>query len=182
MLCITIPEAELYDEKTGEFIAIKEHAVQLEHSLISLARWESTWQKPFLIKKGERHSAEEMLDYIRCMSITQNVNPAEFSVLSQEQLNRIFSYIDNPMTATTIRNYKQDNCRSRRVVTAELIYYWMFSYGIPMECQKWHLNRLLTLIQVFQIENSAEKMPKSEIAKRNRSLNAARRKAHNTKG
>ena len=180
MLCVTIPELELYDENSGEFVFVKAHTVQLEHSLISLSKWESTWQKPFLSK--EAHTLDEMLDYIRCMSITQNVTPAEFSALPQYELDRIFAYINDPMTATTIRNYKNTSATSRRIVTAELIYYWMFSYGIPIECQKWHLNRLLTLIQVFQIENSTEKMPKSEVAKRNRSLNAARRKAHNTKG
>ena len=180
MLSVTIPETEFYDEETEEFITVKEQTVQLEHSLISLSKWESAWQKPFLSK--EPHTPEEMLDYIRCMSITQNVNPSAFNALSQDQLEKIFSYVDNPMTATTIQNYKQGPKRPRRVVTAELIYYWMFSFGIPIECQKWHLNRLLTLIQVFQIENSTEKMSKSEVAKRNRSLNAARRKAHNTKG
>lgn len=174
MISITIPELELFDERKGEFVIVKEQTVQFEHSLISLSKWESTWQKPFLGR--EKHSPEEMLDYIRCMAVTQNVNPAVYSALSEVQLERLFSYINNPMTATTIRTNKTASSKSHQIVTSELIYYWMFSYGIPIDCQKWHLNRLLTLIQVFQVKNDQEKMTKKEAAERVRSLNAARRK------
>lgn len=180
MLEITIPATDLFDEKTEEFIQIKEQKLQLEHSLVSLAKWESKWCKPFLSK--ENKTAEETLDYIKCMTITPNVKPEVYLALTAEIVQQINSYIEAPMTATTFREDKSKG-GSREQVTAELVYYWMIALNIPMKCEKWHLNRLLTLVRVCNVKNQPpKKMGRSELMSRNAALNAARRKQFNSKG
>ena len=180
MLTITIPATEVFDEKTQKFYTIKGQTLQLEHSLVSLSKWESKWHKAFLGK--EPKTLEQTIDYIKCMTITQNVNPDIYNYLTQSNIDDINNYIDNPMTATTF--YDNTNQRgSKETVTSELIYYWMIALTIPMECQKWHLNRLLTLIRVCNLKNTPpKKMSKRDIANRYASLNAARRKQFNSKG
>lgn len=180
MLQITIPAAEYFDEKTGEFHSIRATKLQLEHSLVSVSKWESKWNKPFL-GKGEK-SAEECIDYVRCMTVTQNVDPLVYQFLTQENFREINAYIEAPMTATTFseRENKQFN---REIITAEIIYYWMVALNIPFECQKWHLNKLITLVRVCNIKNTPrKKMNKREIAERNRTLNEMRRKQTHSKG
>lgn len=180
MLTITIPAVEMFDEKTQEFFTTKEQTLQLEHSLVSLSKWESKWCKVFLSK--EEKTSEETIDYIRCMTITQNVDPNVYNRLTRSNIQEINKYIEAPMTATTFYNDDQKG-RGRETVTSELIYYWMIALNIPMECQKWHLNRLLTLIRVCNIKNSPpKKMSRREIMNRNAALNAARRKQLNSKG
>ena len=180
MLRITIPETELWDENKQEFLRTKEQTLQLEHSLVSLSKWESKWSKPFLSKRDM--SIEESIDYVRCMTITQNVKPEVYNALTVENMKNIADYINAPMTAT----YFSANIGSKpsgEQTTAEIIYYWMIALNIPPECQKWHLNRLLTLIRVCEIKNSPpKKMNKREIMSRNAALNAARRKKLNSKG
>lgn len=179
MLQITIPKQELFNDKTQEFISTKETTIQLEHSLVSLSKWEAKWNVPFL-GKGEK-TIEQTLDYIKCMTITQNVNPLVYSCLTNKNIEDINNYIDAPMTATTFGQSNQPP--NREIVTSEVIYYWMIALNIPMECQKWHLNRLLTLIRVCNIKNTPpKKMSRSEIINRNAALNAARRKKLNSKG
>ncbi len=179
MLTITIPARELYDEKNQMFFNTKEQTLRLEHSLVSISKWESKWRKAFL-KKDEKTN-EEIIDYIKCMTITQNVDPNVYNFLTRSNINEIIEYIDNPMTATTFANNENNN--SREVITSELIYYWMISFNIPMECQRWHLNRLLTLIRVCSIKNTPpKKMNKKEVANRYAKLNAARRNKMNSKG
>ena len=180
MLIITIPSQELFNEATQEFVSSKEQTLQLEHSLVSVSKWESKWRKPFLSKESK--TIEETLDYIRCMTITQNVNPDIYNFLTNDNIKAINDYIDSPMTATTFSElgYKTGN---REIITSELIYYWMIALNVPMECQKWHLNRLLTLIRVCNVKNTPpKKMSRKEIMSRNASLNAARRRKLNTKG
>lgn len=180
MLEILVPSTEMYDEVNNEFIVIKEQTLRLEHSLVSLSKWESKWHKSFISKEGK--TAEETIDYIRCMTITQNVDPKVYLCLTQENIDTVNKYIDDPMTATTI-NRNGNKKVNRERITSELVYYWMISLGIPVEFQKWHLNRLLTLIEVCSIKNSPpQKMSKQEIMNRNRALNAANRKKFNTKG
>lgn len=179
MLKIVIPGIELYDEEKEEFITTKPQTLHLEHSLVSLAKWESKWNKPFLTKDNKTY--EETIDYIRCMTITQNVSEDTYRLLTSENIQQINEYINLPMTATTFSNQKKTP--SKEVVTAEIIYYWMISLNIPFECQKWHLNRLLTLINVCNIKNQPKKkMSKRDILNRNKALNKARREALNTKG
>ncbi len=179
MLKITIPGREMFNDKTQEFINTKTYNIQLEHSLVSISKWESKWNKPFLSK--EEKSVNETLDYIRCMTITQNIDQNVYEGLTEKNIKEINAYIDLPMTATTFSNNK--GSLNKEVVTSELIYYWMTSLSIPMECQRWHLNRLLTLIRVCNVKNQPnKKMSKRELIQRNASLNAARRAKMNSKG
>ena len=180
MLRITIPAVEQWDEQKLEFITTKEQTLQLEHSLVSLSKWESKWHKSFLNTKEK--TDEEAIDYIKCMTLTQNVNPDVYNYLTRDNIDQINNYIGDPMTAT----YFSDDTNkkfSREVITAEIIYWWMISMNIPPEYQKWHLNRLLALIKVCSIKNSPpKKMSEKEILRRNEALNAARRKKLNSKG
>ena len=180
MLKITIPDTEFWDEKKQEFINVKGQTLQLEHSLVSLSKWESKWCKPFLSKDSK--TLEETIDYIKCMTITQNVDPNIYLGLTNENITEINNYIEAPMTATTFYDERKGT-KNRETITSELIYYWMISLQIPVEFQKWHLNRLLTLIKVCNIKNAPpKKMSQREIMSRNTALNAARRKAMNSKG
>lgn len=185
MLQVTIPAAvsESFDEDTGEFIYTtisKEQTLTLEHSLVSLSKWESKHCKPFLSKK--EFTDEETIEYIKCMTLTQNVNPDVYENIPRNIAKQIKDYINSPMTATVITEEKS-NKGGREIVTSELIYYWMFKFGINKECEKWHLNRLLTLIRIYLIkEQPPKKRSKSEIMRRNAALNAARRQQFNSKG
>ena len=180
MLRITIPAVEQWDEAKQEFIYTKEQTLSLEHSLVSLSKWESKWCKAFLTK--DEKTFEETLDYIKCMTLTQNVDPEVYNYLTNGNIKEINEYIEAPMTATYFSDEKTSKT-SREQVTAELIYYWMIALNIPFECQKWHLNRLLTLIKVCNIKNQPpKKRSKKDIMSRNAALNAARRKRLNTKG
>ena len=181
MLKIEVPiSPEGWDEIKEEFVEPEVKVLQLEHSLVSLSKWESRWNKPFLTKQEKTEA--ELLDYIKCMTLTQNVNPDIYFHLSKENVEQIKNYIDAPMTATTFRRDNRGGS-NREQVTAELIYYWMIALNIPFECQKWHLNRLLTLVRVCNIKNQpAKKMSKRKLMSRNRALNEARKKRLNTRG
>lgn len=180
MLRITIPATEQWDEEKEEFVYTKAQTLQLEHSLVSLSKWEAKWNQAFLSNKDK--TFEQTIDYIRCMTITQNVRDEVYGLLTNKQIEEINDYISAPMTATYFREDKNAK-PNREVVTAELIYYWMIMLNIPFECQKWHLNRLLTLIKVCNIKNAPpKKRSKRDIMSQNAALNAARRKQLNTKG
>ena len=180
MLTITVPAFEMWDEKNEKLVNIKECTLQLEHSLISLSKWESKWCKPFLFTKEK--TEEETLDYVRCMTLTSRVSPEVYYGLTSENIKAINRYIEAPMTATCF-GADRNGRGNREIVTSELIYYWMIALNIPFECQKWHLNRLLTLIRVCNIKNQpAKKMSRREIMSRNAALNAARRKQLGTNG
>lgn len=180
MLQITIPAVEQWDEEKMEFVSSKETTLKLEHSLVSISKWESKWQKPFYTK--EERTMEEIIDYVRCMTINQNVSENVYRNLTRDNINEISAYIENPMTATTFSKDKGGK-KNDEQITAEIIYYWMFSLQIPMECQKWHLNRLITQIRVCSIKNAPpKKMSKRDIMSRNAALNAARRQQMNTTG
>jgi hypothetical protein len=181
MLKITIPGAELYNEEKNEFVYTKETTLQLEHSLVSISKWESKYKKSFLGSK--KKTPAEMLYYIKCMTITQNVPESAYLGLTVETIETIKKYIDDPMTATVIPEPPQKNGGPKESITSELIYYWMVALQIPWECQKWHINRLLTLIKVCNIKNTQPKdMPKAELYSRNKALNAARKAKYKTHG
>lgn len=172
MLLLDVPGQEFFDEQTGRIHEVKPCRLQLEHSLVSLSKWESKWEKPFL-GKGDK-TDEEMLDYIRCMTITQNVDPFVYLSLSAENILEVNKYINSKMTATWFSKSSEKPGQSE-IVTSEIIYYWMITLGIPVEFQKWHLNRLMTLIKVVSLKNQPQKkMSKRALASRNASLNAAR--------
>ena len=169
---------DLWDERNQQFLSIKETTIQLEHSLLSISIWESKWNKSFINTKDK--TEEELIDYIKCMTITKNVDPNVYVCLTAENIQEIVNYINAPMTATNIRDAGKS---SREIVTSELIYYWMISLNIPVKFEKWHLNRLITLIKVCSIKNQPpKKMSRGEIMQRNAELNAARKKRLNTKG
>ena len=179
MLKIVVPAANMFDEVNEVFIVTKEQTLQLEHSLVSLTKWESKWKKPFLSK--EQKTFEQTADYIKCMTTTQNVDPLVYQNLTHDNIRDVNAYIEDTMTATVI--YEEKQKPSRETITSELIYYWMIALSIPFECQKWHLNRLLTLIKVCSVKNSPpKKMSKRELAQRNTDLNAARKAALKTEG
>lgn len=181
MLQVLVPlGSEQWDEKTEEFIEPEYFPLELEHSLVSLSKWESKWRKPFLSKKEK--TVAETMDYIKCMTVTENVDPHIYDYLTSGNISDIMAYIGESMTATTFSDDKNAKT-NREIVTAELVYYWMIALQIPFECQYWHLNKLLTLIRVCNIKNQPpKKMSKRDVMNRNAALNAARRKQLNSKG
>lgn len=184
MLKIKIPDiTDLFDEKTETFVNIKGADLQLEHSLISVSKWESKWHIPFLGKDDMTN--EQIKDYVKCMTLTQNVDQRLYDYISPSILKKIFNYIEDSMTATWFskEEMKRGGIGKKEVITAEIIYYWMVTLGIPVQFEKWHLNRLLTLIRVINIKNTPpKKMSKRDILSQNAKLNAARRAKHRTKG
>lgn len=181
MLTITIPKTEWYDEKTEEFSYTNAYTLQLEHSLISISKWEAKWKRPFFDEKPK--SIEETIDYIRCMTINK-VDPMAYRCLTNELIEKVNDYIKDPMTATwfTDRGPKS-NKHSNEKITSELIYYWMIANQIPQEYQKWHINRLLTLIRICNIKNSPpKKVGKKKVMQENTRINEERRKKYNTSG
>ena len=180
MLSITIPKLEKWDSLKQEFTYTKEHTIQLEHSLVSIAKWESTWCKPFLSKKDK--TIEETIDYIRCMTVTQNIPQDSYDYILSYKIGEINQYIDAKMSATYFSE-ETNKGGVGEVITSELIYYLMIAFNIPFECQKWHFNRLHTLIRICKIKNQPpKKMSKREITSRNAALNAARRSQLNSRG
>lgn len=184
MLKIIIPGDEQWDPVKEEFVQTrKDLPLTLEHSLVSISKWEAKWCKPFLRK--EPMTDEEIVDYVRCMTLTQNVDPEVYRYLTNENIEQVNQYINAPMTATWFAEDKNAKGKGGRgeQVTNELIYYWMITLNIPPEYQKWHLNRLLTLIRVCDTKNKpAKKMNKRDILKRNAALNEARKQQLNTRG
>jgi hypothetical protein len=181
MLTIIVPGVESYDENLDQFVSIGDLTLELEHSLVSLSKWESKFEKPFLGKSEK--TTEEVLDYIRCMVVTPNP-PEEFlEKLSKENLEEVNAYIDRKMTATWFSEAPGAPKTSREVITSELVYYWMTVFHIPFECETWHLNRLFTLIRICNLkQEKPKKMSRAEVAARNRELNAQRKAQLGTKG
>lgn len=181
MLQLTIQARELFNNDTQEFIKINPTVIQLEHSLVSISKWESKWHKPFLM--DDQKTTEEIVDYIRCMTITQNVNPNVYYGITNQQIQQIKDYISDPMTATTFTEPQNKGRAKKKKITSEVIYYQMITLGIPMECQKWHINRLMALIRVCNIKNQPEKkMNGGDITRQYADLNRARRNALHTRG
>lgn len=180
MLEITIPAIEEWDEKNLEFLSYDAITLKLEHSLIALSKWESKWCKPFFSK--EEKTYEETIDYIKCMTLTEGVDDQVYRRLTQENVAEIYKYIQAPMTATRITQQTKGKINNE-TITSELIYYWMISLQIPVEFENWHINRLITLVQVCNVKNTPpKKMSRRETASRYASLNAARRQKLGTKG
>jgi hypothetical protein len=180
VLTIIVPGEEYYDEKAQEFVTKGDVVLELEHSLVSLSKWESKWEKPFL--GTDSKTTEEVLSYIEEMCLSKNPRGDIFHRLSQKNLDDINTYINAKMTATWFSE-TNSGPSSTEVVTSELIYYWLTVFSIPFECKTWHLNRLLTLIKICNVKNSKpKKMSRSEMAQRNRELNAKRQAEYGTRG
>lgn len=181
MLQIIVPlTPEEWDAEKEVFIEGKKQVLQMEHSLFSLSQWESKWCKPFLSKKDK--SDEEILDYIKYMTLTPDVDPEVYTHLTQHNIDTIRAYIESPMTATTFSDDKNQKS-NREIITAEIMYYWMIALNIPLECQYWHLNKLTTLVRVCNIKNQPPKKRNNrDTASRYARLNAARRQQRKSKG
>jgi hypothetical protein len=178
MLELILKATELFDPDTNEFQTTKERHVTLEHSLVSISKWESKWKKPYLADTEK--TDDELLDYIRCMVVSNKLRDDIIKYLDTEHIEQIQAYVADKMTATTINTKEKKN---KQVITSELIYYWMIAANIPIECEKWHLNRLLMLINICSIKNAdPKKMSKRDVMKQNKSLNEQRKKAIKTKG
>lgn len=180
MLTITIEGDEYYNEETEEFSTVGDVVVHLEHSLLSVSKWESKYQKPFL--SSGKKSPEEIFGYIKAMILDRDLDPDVLNRCSQKNIDQIQEYIDSSQSATTF-GMMPERRGPGEVITAELIYYWMVAFTIPFECENWHLNRLFALIRICNIKNSSQKkMSRNELAQRNAALNAQRRKELNTTG
>lgn len=180
MLRIIIKGEECFNETNQTFETFEDVVLDVEHSLISLSKWESKYQKPFL-SSGEK-TTEELFSYLIAMVVTSTGDPDVLYTCSQETINSIQQYIDSSQSATTFGTMPERRGPGE-VITSELIYYWMVSFNIPFECQYWHLNRLFSLIRICNIKNSKpKKMSRHEIAQRNRELNAKRREELKTSG
>lgn len=186
MLSIIIPGSEFYDEEHNSFVNVKETTLNLEHSLVSISKWEMKWNKAFLGKKPK--TIEQSLDYIRCMTLNQ-VDPNVYFGLTKSNVSDIYEYINAPMSAVYIQQIENQS-PSKDVITSELIYYWMISLHIPFECEEWHINRLLSLIRVCDIKNEAlyggpkrkRNRSTNDLLRRNAALNNARLAKYNTTG
>lgn len=180
MLTITVPEAEVFNDETATFSTTDEFVLELEHSLASLSKWESSWCVPFLGSKG--HSVEQTLSYVKCMTLNANVPPEVYLHLTESNFNDINEYITAKMTATWF-GPSTSKVFNPEIITAEIMYYWMTSLSIPLECEHWHLNRLIAFIQVCNRKNAPEKKSsRADLAARNRDLNAQRRAELKTTG
>lgn len=182
MLEIIIPDEEIYNSKTNEFFYVTGGKLVLEHSLISLSKWECKYHKPFLGREGK--SQEELLYYIKCMTINPPKDPNIYLVLREEEIKRIVLYIQDTMTAATFNDGLIGASKSSgEFISSETIYYWMISLNIPVEFEKWHLNRLLALIKYVSLKNQPKKkMSKKAAAQQRAALNAARRSKYKTSG
>lgn len=185
MLNLQTKEKELWDEVNNKFIKVPAYELHLEHSLIALSKWEEKFEKPFLTDTQKTN--EELIEYIKFMSIDQNIPDVVFEQLSQEELIKIEEYMKSKHTATWFREEPNSKRGPQEIITSEVIYYWMTDLRIPWKCEKWHLNRLLTLVRVINEKHNEQygdkkKMSKQEIMARNKALNAQRRKQLNSKG
>jgi hypothetical protein len=180
MLKLMLQEEEYYNEETETFETVGSVELELEHSLISLSKWESKFKKPFL--SPDSKTSDEVLYYIESMIISP-IHPSNlFEILTQKNIDTINNYVESSESATTFGTMPERKGRGE-VITAELIYYWMVAFNIPFECEYWHLNRLFALIRICNIKNSPQKkMSRNEISSRNRELNAVRRAQYNTNG
>lgn len=181
-IVITVPKCEYFDEENEKFIEVSnEMTLVMEHNLVAISRWESKFHKPYLTKEDKTN--EEAAYYLECMTITKNVPSYIFRCLSKSELQKIRDYIDDPMTGTKIRESPYKKPGKEEILSAELLYYYMFKLGIPKECENWHLNRLLTLMRIYGIkEEKPDKMSRAEMIARNKAINARNRAKYHTKG
>lgn len=178
MFTLTLKGKEFWDETKEEFVVTNDYEITIEHSLVSLSKWESFYKKPFLTTEK---TVPETIDYIRFMTLSEGIPEEAYNYITADEIRAVNDYINDSQTATWFS--KSDDAPNREIITAEVLYYDMIALQIPMECQYWHLQRLLTLIRVCSEKNKPKKnLPRSKLIERNRALNEARRKKYNTRG
>lgn len=185
MLKITVPKQEAWDQVKEEFVYTNEVTLMLEHSLLSISKWESKWHKCFVSNvKSDAQTAEEFIDYIKCMTINQ-VDPNIYAILPPDIIDKITNYIHDPYSATTITNNKNQPQKKKSRISSEEVYSWMVMYRIPFEAEKWHFNRLMNLITICGEHNSSSKnkyMPKKDVQNMYRQMNERNRALFHSKG
>jgi hypothetical protein len=180
MLTIVVPGDEFFDNDKEEFLTQGDTVLHLEHSLVSLSKWETIFEKPFLGK--EEKTTEEMVAYVHCMNVGDEIPPAVFSRITKENVSDINAYINAKKSATWFSELPTAP-RASEIITSELIYYWLVTFNIPFEVETWHLNRLFNLIKICNIKSAKpKKMSRSELAARNKKLNEQRKAQYNTRG
>lgn len=184
MIQLEIEGSEFFNETKQEFYYTNPCVVMLEHSLLSVAKWESKWKKPFLSsRKDDVLTNAALYDYFRCMEVEPCIESMWPVSLSPSQYQKLLKYIDEEQTATKFYSYKKDKTLSRQTITSELIYYWMASLNIPFECERWHLSRLLTLIHIASVKGqTGKKMTQKETMQMYAELNEKRKRQYNTRG
>ena len=182
---ITVQEQEMYDDRLQEFVYLtKPYDLILEHSLVSISKWESKYHKPYpYINKNMTMTPEESNYYIRCMTINKDVPDMVYNCLTRDDMKKINDYINDPMSGTTVKMYN-NNPGKTEILSSELLYYYMFKLGIPKDCEKWHINRLITLIEVYGVKDGSEtnKMSRGDLVARNKAINARNRAKFHSKG
>lgn len=178
-ISIRVSGGELFDESTSRIFTVPAQTLVLEHSLVSISKWESKWHKMYL--ETPKKTTEELIDYIRCMTINKNVPDYVYYALSQENVTEIIKYMEDPMTASTVNFYGKTG--NHEAVSSELIYYWMITFGIPVEFEKWHINRLMMLIKICSKKNSKpSKADKAAADRRRAEINRQRCAKLKTRG
>jgi hypothetical protein len=174
MLTITVLGEEHWDQENEKFVYPDSFKLELEHSLVSLSKWESKWEVPFL---GEKPKTTEMvLDYIECMILTPDPPADWISKLSKENIEEITAYFDSKQSATWFNDHHPEP-KTGETITSELVYYWLDICDIDWQAQYWHLNRLLTLVKIHTVKQAKPKpMSRSEMLRRRRALNKQRLK------
>ena len=183
MLHLVIPKQELWDPIREKFVSIEGAEFDLEHSLFSVSKWESKWHTPFHDDRKKK-TAEQNIDYVRCMCVTEGIEPKVFNYLSEKNVKDIIDYIGDSNTATWFNEGQNKKTGRKEIITAEIIYYWMTVYNVPESYQMWHLNKLMTLLRVCAEKNNPDKKKTNsgQLAAQRRALVAARRKKYNTRG
>lgn len=152
-IVIEIEGRPLFDQRTQTFLPrAKSRRIRLEHSLISISKWEEETKRKYFSKLEGPKTAEDMLFYIKCMSLDGPIEDNLLRCISQQQLNKVTAYVNASRTATTIIDHGDKN--SGEVLTSEIIYYYMAAFRLPSYTEKWHLSRLLTLIRVASDKQS----------------------------
>ena len=188
-----VPKREYFDNRTQEFITIGEQRIppirlQLEHSLKSIARWEAKWHRSFIGR--ENLSGEELLDYVKCMTINRQEDPKIYDYLTQEDVLRIIDYMQDQQSAWEISSKKKTKKGKKGGTdTSESIYYAMIQFGVPMECENWHFNRLMALLDYCDCKGGSvsgaggpAKRSQKEIMEMYRAMNEKNRKKYNSRG
>jgi hypothetical protein len=180
MLTLFIEPIELFNEETQTFQTLDGFELELEHSLVSLSKWESITKVPFLSKTDK--TPEDIRLYIEAMIISPIYPPNAVGRMTQSNIDQVNAYLESSESATTFGTMPEVKGRGE-TITSELIYYWMVAFNIPFECERWHLNRLFSLIRICNIKNTKpKKMTARQLAERNARLNEERKQKYQTRG